>query len=111
MTAVGDAIPAWAIALRTARRHRGWSQLRLVHELRAVADEARRKQLPSDESMVRRVSSWENGAHQPDELYQQLLAAVFPELIADGSDRAADSPPSPAQRPLPDHGIPLVLPR
>jgi tetratricopeptide (TPR) repeat protein len=80
---VGDVVPAWAIALKSARRRREWSQLRLAHELRAVADEHRRKQLPGDESLVRRVSSWENGAHRPDELYQRLLVAVFPELAAD----------------------------
>lgn len=72
--------------LRTARKRRAWSQLRLVRELRMMAgDEG--LSLPSDESVVRRISSWENGEHQPDEVYRRLLALIFEELTELSADQ------------------------
>ncbi|GAA3296349.1 hypothetical protein GCM10020295_25920 [Streptomyces cinereospinus] len=50
-----------SVRLREARTGRGWSQPRLVRELRQTA--ARRgHQLPSDASVKRRIASWENTA-------------------------------------------------
>lgn len=62
--------------LREARTGRGWSQPRLVRELRQVA--ARRgHQLPSDPSVKRRIASWENGHSFPDDFYGPLLCDAF----------------------------------
>lgn len=64
------------IRLRQARADRGWSQPRLVRELRQVA--ARRgHQLPADTSVKRRIASWENGHSVPDDFYGPLLCEVF----------------------------------
>jgi tetratricopeptide (TPR) repeat protein len=45
--------------------------------------------------LVRRISSWENGEHQPNEVYSRLLVLIFDELselLADecGQDRGQD---------------------
>ncbi|MFJ8026320.1 hypothetical protein [Streptomyces sp. NPDC096311] len=65
-----------SIRLREARTSRGWSQPRLVRELRQAA--ARRgHQLPSDASVKRRIASWENGHSTPDEFYGPLLCDVY----------------------------------
>ncbi|MCX5560730.1 helix-turn-helix transcriptional regulator [Streptomyces sp. NBC_00038] len=62
--------------LREARTGRGWSQPRLVRELRQAA--ARRgHQLPSDASVKRRIASWENGHSSPDDFYGPLLCDAF----------------------------------
>ncbi len=64
------------ILLREARKKRGWSQLRLVNELRRIA--ARQGQeLPADASVKRRIASWENGHSIPDEFYGPLLCEAF----------------------------------
>lgn len=64
------------VRLRKARTARGWSQPRLVRELRQIA--ARRgHQLPADASVKRRIASWENGHSVPDEFYGPLLAEAF----------------------------------
>ncbi|MCX5351982.1 helix-turn-helix domain-containing protein [Streptomyces mirabilis] len=65
-----------SIRLREARTSRGWSQPRLVRELRQAA--ARRGQpLPSDASVKRRIASWENGHSLPDDFYGPLLCDVY----------------------------------
>lgn len=65
-----------SVRLRRARAGRGWSQPRLVRELRQAA--ARRgHQLPSDASVKRRIASWENGHSVPDDFYGPLLCEVF----------------------------------
>lgn len=65
-----------SIRLREARTSRGWSQPRLVRELRQAA--ARRGQpLPSDASVKRRIASWENGHSLPDGFYGPLLCDVY----------------------------------
>ena len=65
-----------SVHLRQARADRGWSQPRLVRELRQVA--ARRgHQLPADTSVKRRIASWENGHSVPDDFYGPLLCEAF----------------------------------
>ncbi|QFX81660.1 hypothetical protein GEV49_12505 [Streptomyces sp. SYP-A7193] len=64
------------VRLREARTSRGWSQPRLVRELRRVAGQ-RGHQLPSDTSVKRRIASWENGHSSPDDFYGPLLCDVF----------------------------------
>lgn len=82
------------VRLREARTNRGWSQPRLVRELRQVA--ARRgHQLPADASVKRRIASWENGHSVPDEFYGPFLSDAFGTSAAelglnhaDGADSA-----------------------
>ncbi|MYT70364.1 hypothetical protein K377_07962 [Streptomyces sp. PsTaAH-137] len=79
--------------LRRARAERGWSQLRLVRELRRVAT-ARGHQLPSDESVKRRIASWENGHSTPDAFYGALLAEAFglgPDALGMEQDGSRDA--------------------
>src|SRR5690349_24198020 len=65
-----------SVRLREARAGRGWSQPRLVRELRQAAAQ-RGHQLPSDASVKRRIASWENGHSTPDDFYGPLLCDVF----------------------------------
>jgi transcriptional regulator with XRE-family HTH domain len=62
--------------LREARSKRGWSQARLVNELRRIAA-CRGHQLPADASVKRRIASWENGHSVPDDFYGPLLCEAF----------------------------------
>ncbi|MCT9011619.1 hypothetical protein [Streptomyces rhizosphaerihabitans] len=65
-----------SVRLRQARTNRGWSQPRLVRELRQAA--ARRgHQLPADASVKRRIASWENGHSVPDDFYGPLLCEAY----------------------------------
>ncbi|MET7908797.1 hypothetical protein ABZS98_11030 [Streptomyces avermitilis] len=65
-----------SVRLRQARTDRGWSQPRLVRELRHAA--ARRgHQLPADASVKRRIASWENGHSVPDDFYGPLLCETY----------------------------------
>ena len=58
--------------LRDARLRRGWSQMRLISELQAVA--ARRgAALPETPVLKTQISRWENGRRVPDEFYRGLL--------------------------------------
>lgn len=65
-----------SVRLREARTDRGWSQPRLVRELRQVALR-RGHQLPSDASVKRRIASWENGHSVPDDFYGPQLCEVY----------------------------------
>lgn len=65
-----------SVRLREARTGRGWSQPRLVRELRRAAAQ-RGHQLPSDASVKRRIASWENGHSSPDDFYGPLLCDAF----------------------------------
>ncbi|MXQ57535.1 hypothetical protein GSE51_07955 [Streptomyces sp. XHT-2] len=65
-----------SVRLREARTGRGWSQPRLVRELRQAAAQ-RGHQLPSDASVKRRIASWENGHSVPDDFYGPLLCDAF----------------------------------
>ncbi len=77
----GEAITTQAVLtfgtlLRDARRNRGWSQSRLVSELRRIA--ARRGEtLPAEASVKRRIASWENGHSLPDEFYGPLVCEAL----------------------------------
>ncbi|OIJ69198.1 transcriptional regulator [Streptomyces mangrovisoli] len=65
-----------SVRLRQARTNRGWSQPRLVRELRDAA--ARRgHQLPAEASVKRRIASWENGHSVPDDFYGPLLCDAY----------------------------------
>ncbi|MGD1224974.1 hypothetical protein AB9Q10_41895 [Streptomyces krungchingensis] len=65
-----------SVHLRQARTDRGWSQPRLVGELRRAA--ARRgHQLPADASVKRRIASWENSHSVPDSFYGPLLCEAY----------------------------------
>jgi transcriptional regulator with XRE-family HTH domain len=74
--AATNAVLSTGALLRDARRRRGWSQLRLVRELRAVAARSG-KTLPADASVKRRIASWENGHSVPDEFYGPLLCEAL----------------------------------
>ncbi|WP_339133081.1 hypothetical protein WJM95_29165 [Streptomyces sp. f51] len=64
------------VRLWQARSDRGWSQPRLVRELRQAA--ARRgHRLPADASVKRRIASWENGHSVPDDFYGPLLCDAY----------------------------------
>lgn len=65
-----------SVRLREARTGRGWSQPRLVRELRRAAAQ-RGHQLPSDASVKRRIASWENGHSTPDDFYGALLCDAY----------------------------------
>ncbi|MGW2783262.1 hypothetical protein ACWC3X_18750 [Streptomyces populi] len=65
-----------SVRLRQARTDRGWSQPRLVRELRQAATR-RGHQLPSDASVKRRIASWENGHSVPDDFYGPLLCEAY----------------------------------
>lgn len=65
-----------SVRLREARTSRGWSQPRLVRELRTAAGQ-RGHQLPTDSSVKRRIASWENGHSAPDDFYAPLLCGAY----------------------------------
>lgn len=79
MTVSAGARPAWAIRIREEREARGWSQRTLVAALRMHAGKT---ELPTDETLLRRVKSWEAGEHQPDPFYRKLLAKAFGTVTA-----------------------------
>jgi transcriptional regulator with XRE-family HTH domain len=78
-----------------ARRERGWSQLRLLGQLRLVA-QAAGIALSDDAALRITLSGWENGHHQPGKVYQRLLCDAL-ELTE--SDLGFASPAG-AQRPV-----------
>jgi transcriptional regulator with XRE-family HTH domain len=55
-----------------ARHERGWSQLRLLGQLR-LAPQAAGIALPDDAALRITLSGWENGHHRPGKVYQRLL--------------------------------------
>lgn len=62
--------------LQAARRARGWSQVRAVSGLLALA---RQKELPvaSPAALKTQLSRWENGHVTPDYYYQRLLCELY----------------------------------
>ncbi|WP_329372173.1 helix-turn-helix domain-containing protein [Streptomyces sp. NBC_00669] len=64
------------LRLKAARQQRGWSQPRLVSELRCRA-QVSGQALPADASVKRGLASWENGHSVPDEFYGLLLAGAL----------------------------------
>jgi transcriptional regulator with XRE-family HTH domain len=88
--------------VRNARQARGWSQLRLIAELRQrAADDG--VTLPSTAAMKVTVSRWENGHQDPGGFYEALLARAFHPVVeprpplADALDRLM--PAQPQHRP------------
>lgn len=64
-------------ALLFSRRiERGWSQARLVSQLRSVAAE-RGSELPAASTLIQQVSRWENGHKEPSDFYRDLLRRVY----------------------------------
>jgi transcriptional regulator with XRE-family HTH domain len=63
-----------AEALRAARKQKGWSQPRLLAQMRHVASR-QGKTLAKDESM-RLMTRWENAEAEPDEFHSQLLSCA-----------------------------------
>lgn len=62
--------------LAQIRAERGWKKARLLHELR-VAARRRGVVLPSDESVGRRVATWENQHQNVGDDYRVLLCDVY----------------------------------
>jgi transcriptional regulator with XRE-family HTH domain len=62
--------------LQAARKARGWSQARLIHELQRRAADAR-VPVMTPGSLRTAVSRWENGRVTPDAVYRRLLRETF----------------------------------
>lgn len=60
--------------LGQVRAERKWTKARLVHELRRAAAP---EQLPTDESLSRRIAVWENQHGKVGEFYRPLLCTVY----------------------------------
>ncbi|WP_369055620.1 hypothetical protein [Kineococcus terrestris] len=69
-------------ALLQARVQRGWKQSHVVVRLRTAASAAGIT-LPAPSTLRVTLSGWENGHHQPGELYRDLLCQVFEATEAD----------------------------
>ncbi|WP_218125674.1 hypothetical protein [Sinosporangium album] len=70
-------IPAWAVRLRMKRLESTLSLAGMATRIREVAEGRQRAHLPTHESLVRMIRSWEAGKHRPSEPYPQLYARVF----------------------------------
>jgi tetratricopeptide (TPR) repeat protein len=73
-----DDRPTWARRITTEREARGWNKPQFIQALRAHAA----SELPSKESMLRRVHSWESGASCPDDFYKPVIAKTFGTVTA-----------------------------
>jgi transcriptional regulator with XRE-family HTH domain/tetratricopeptide (TPR) repeat protein len=78
MAVSSAARPAWAVRIREEREARGWSQRQLVGAMRVHSD----KELAGDDTLLRRVKSWEAGEHQPEPFYRRLIAKTFGTVTA-----------------------------
>jgi transcriptional regulator with XRE-family HTH domain len=65
--------------LKAERERRGWSQRRLVRELRKVATREG-EALPDTEALVSMISRWENGHRNPSVFYRHLLRQVYGDI-------------------------------
>ena len=63
--------------LAQVRSERGLSKSQLVRELRAAAKRQKKTQLPSDESIKRRIAAWENQGSPVGDYYRELLCDVY----------------------------------
>ena len=59
-----------------ARADQGWTKTQTIFQIRQAASR-RGYALPKDESIARRMASWENGHSEPDEFYLSLLSEIF----------------------------------
>jgi tetratricopeptide (TPR) repeat protein len=66
-------LPDWARRIRDERNAREMSHRQFVTALRAHSE----RELPSDESMIRRVKAWQAGESYPDDFYRPLIARTF----------------------------------
>lgn len=89
-------------ALRQARSEHGWSKPQLVARIRAAA-QRHGYAVPKDESINRRISSWENGHSAPDGFYLPLLCEIY----GRSADELGCGAPEP--RPEPDEGTAELL--
>jgi hypothetical protein len=58
------------------RRNRGWSQSRLVHEIREVGRK-HNKTTPTAHSLTIMLSGWENDRAKPDQYNRRLLVLAL----------------------------------
>src|SRR6185437_10927821 len=65
--------PSWARRITSEREARGWNKPQFIAALRAHAP----SELPSKDSLLRRVHSWESGSSCPDDFYKPIIAAAF----------------------------------
>lgn len=70
--------------IRLQRTQRGWSQDRLLRELRAAASRVGEGEIGATVPMI---SRWENGRRKPDDRYQRLLDRAFTDSLDPTSDR------------------------
>src|SRR5260370_26448789 len=66
-------LPDWARRIRDERNARDMSHRQFVTALRAHSE----RELPGDESMLRRVKAWQAGESHPDDFYRPLIARTF----------------------------------
>lgn len=62
--------------LKQAREALGWSQARVMAELRRKASR-KGLQLPGADTLKRQLSRWENGQVEPGELYRELFCELY----------------------------------
>lgn len=77
MTTVDEPLqqrPVWAECLRSARKSRGWTQVRTIREIIRQTGQW----LP--EEFVDTYKRWERGRNKPSSFYRSLLVVVFPEI-------------------------------
>jgi transcriptional regulator with XRE-family HTH domain len=73
----GQEDEAFGTRLQRARATRGWSQPRLIAEMRRAALQLFGHQLPCDSSLKAMVSRWENNWREPDRYNRRVLAAAL----------------------------------
>lgn len=83
MTQQGDTTrPSWARRIVDERGARRWSQSDLANALRMHAANPPEgpehgTELPSTDSLCRRIKAWEKGDNKPDSFYSKLIARSF----------------------------------
>ncbi|MGD9483538.1 helix-turn-helix transcriptional regulator [Streptomyces sp. TRM70308] len=76
------------LALRQKRQDHQWTKAQLIMRIRTTA-QRHGFSVPKDESISRRISSWENGHTRPDEFYLPLLCEIYgcsPDDLGYGGD-------------------------
>lgn len=80
VSGVSGSQPHWpgGEVVRHARLARGWSQARLIHQMRQVAAAMTPpRTLAVDAAMAVTLSRWENGHQRPGSFYGQVLGAAL----------------------------------
>ncbi|MEU5453516.1 helix-turn-helix domain-containing protein [Streptomyces globisporus] len=83
-----------ATGLRAARKARGWSQERLIHEMRRYAEQ-RLLDIASSASLKVYISEWENGRRAISDRYAALLRPLLGVTNAELRDDARETQPAP----------------